>query len=133
MGDCVRCYIAIRICEAVSLEQREIKLVGLYVGSLDSDECGLVGFTVVYWKDLSSSPPGRTLQAILKAVLNSNSESALVKEATKILLEPLEKRIGEDIWKMETINMSRTKYEIRTDDTKGDYSRPPIEIWDRRG
>ena len=36
LGDCSRCYVTIRICEVVSLEQREISLVGLPGRSFDA-------------------------------------------------------------------------------------------------
>ena len=44
MGYRARCYVAIRICEAESLEQRDISLVVLPVRSLDEYEKGSVEF-----------------------------------------------------------------------------------------
>ena len=44
LGDRARCYVAIRICEAASLEQIDISLVVIPWRSLDSYEQVEVGF-----------------------------------------------------------------------------------------
>ena len=46
MDNRARCYVAIRICEAESLEQIDISLVVLPVRSLDAYEKGAVGFSM---------------------------------------------------------------------------------------
>ena len=46
MGDLTRCYVAIRICEAESLEQIDISLVVLPVISLDAYEHGAFGLSM---------------------------------------------------------------------------------------
>ena len=66
MGDCARFYAAIRICEAESIEQIDISLVGLPGRSLDAGEQGAAGFAAerilfIYSRynlagDLRSSP-----------------------------------------------------------------------------
>ena len=45
LDDRARCYVAIGICEAEYMEQRDIPLVGLYRVSLDTDEQGAVGLS----------------------------------------------------------------------------------------
>ena len=46
MGDCTRCYVTIRICEAESLGKRDILLVVLPVRYLDAYEQGEVGLSM---------------------------------------------------------------------------------------
>ena len=46
MSDCSICYVAIRVCEEMSLEQIYIPLVGMTIRYLDAYDRGVVGFTV---------------------------------------------------------------------------------------
>ena len=55
MGYCARCYVAIRICEAESFEQKEILLVGLHIISLDTDKHVAFGFAMGMIVFISSS------------------------------------------------------------------------------
>ena len=86
----------------------------------NEDKLGLL------WRDLSSSPLGRTLKVILEAALNYKPENGLGQEATKSLLEPIRKRRGYDTWNNETENMAWTRYETRIYNTKGDGSKSLI-------
>ena len=79
-----------------------------------------------------SSTPVRTLRVILEAVLKSKSENGLGQEEIQSLLEPRIKRRGDYLWKLDTSKIAQTSDEMRKYDPKGDESRVPIEMWDRR-
>ena len=79
-------------------------------------------------RHLSSSAPSKTLQVILETVLKSKSENGLGQDSTQSLLESIRKQKGDDLWNPDTAKMARTIDEMKTDNTKGDYSRVLIKM-----
>ena len=54
------------------------------------------------WRELFSSPKGRTLQVILEELIKYNSDNRLGQEDNKSLIEQIIKLRGDDMWKPAT-------------------------------
>ena len=72
------------------------------------------------------------MQVILEAVLQTGTDKSIGQGYQEILLDKRRKSRGEDLLKHERIKGGWVEEELNTYAQKGDYSRVPFEIWDRR-
>ena len=69
---------------------------------------------------------------IFEAVLQNGPAQVIGQGDQEILLDKIRKRRGKYLLKMIRTKEGRAEEELNTDSQKGDDSRVPVEIWDRR-
>ena len=69
---------------------------------------------------------------IFEAVLQNGPAQVIGQGDQEILLDKIRKRRGKHLLKMIRTKEGRAEEELNTDSQKGDDSRVPVEIWDRR-
>ena len=81
---------------------------------------------------MSATPPTRILQVILEAVLQTEPDQFIGQGDQDILVDNRRKIRGKYILKPGRTKEGRVEEELNTDAQKGDDSRVPVGIWDRR-
>ena len=81
---------------------------------------------------MSDTPPVRILQAILEEFLQAKPDQAICQGDRYILVDNRRKRRGDDMLKTGRKKEGRMEEDLKTDYQKGEDSRVPVELWDRR-